>query len=130
MKLRTAVALYSLLVGAMMAVMWTAFALMGEIPELDTRPTEIAFHLAAEFLTAFALVAGGIGLLKGRGWGYPVNLAALGMLAYTVVVSPGYYAESGDMAFVGMFAALMALTLAFIAISVYRREDITTPEGP
>lgn len=124
MKIRYVVEGYSLLVGLMMAGMWTAFILMGQVPELETRPTEIAFHLAAEFLTAFSLLAGGMGLLLRRPWGYAVNMAGLGMLAYTVVVSPGYYAERGDYAFVFMFAALMVLTLSFIVISVLKRDDL------
>ena len=126
MNIRTLVASYSLLIGTMMIAMWSVFALTDQIPEVDERPKEIAFHLAAEFLTAFALLAGGSGLVTGRPWGFGVNMAALGMLAYTVVVSPGYYAQTGDYAFVGMFAVLMVLTLAFMAISVIKRDSLMT----
>lgn len=124
MRVRVVVAAYSLVVGIMMLVMWSVFAVTDQIPEIEERPKEIAFHLAAEFLTAFALIAGGAGLSLRRGWAFGVNMAALGMLAYTVVVSPGYYAETGDYAFVGMFAALMALTLVFIVLSVLRRDEL------
>lgn len=135
MKARRIVAAYSLLIGIMMVAMWSVFAATGQIPELDTSPKEIAFHLAAEFLTAFALIAGGLGLIMRRSWGFAVNLVALGMLAYTVVVSPGYYAQTGDYAFVGMFAILMALTLIFIALSIHKKGELTTwtvtrVEGP
>lgn len=125
MQTRTAVATYSLVVGVMMAAMWSAFALMGEIPEIETAPTEISFHLAAEFLTAIALIAGGLGLFFRRKWGYPANMVGLGMLAYTVVVSPGYYAERGEYAFVAMFVGLMILTLLFVVVSVLKKEDLT-----
>jgi len=124
MDVRKAVAAYSLVVGVMMVAMWSVFAVMGQIPELETSPKEIAFHLAAEFLTAFALIAGGLGLALRRSWGYAVNLVALGMLAYTVVVSPGYYAQTGDYAFVGMFAVLMALTFLFVVVSILRKNDL------
>jgi hypothetical protein len=126
MDVRRIVAAYSLVVGVMMVAMWSVFAVTGQIPELETSPKEIAFHLAAEFLTAFALIAGGMGLVLRRGWGYAVNLVALGMLAYTVVVSPGYYAQTGDYAFVGMFAVLMALTLLFMVVSLLRKNDLTS----
>jgi uncharacterized membrane protein len=128
MNARRIVAAYSVLIGVMMVTMWSVFAATGQIPELGTNPKEIAFHLAAEFLTAFALIAGGLGLMMRRSWGFAVNLVALGMLAYTVVVSPGYYAQTGDYAFVGMFAVLMVLTLAFIILSIWRRNDLTA--GP
>jgi len=126
MNIREIVATYSLIVGVMMVAMWSVFAVMGQIPELDTSPKEIAFHLAAEFLTAFALIAGGLGLALRRSWGYAVNLVALGMLAYTVIVSPGYYAQTGDYAFVGMFAVLMALTMLFMVVSLLRKNDLTS----
>jgi len=126
MEIRKIVSVYSLLVGIMMAVMWSVFALTDQIPELETSPKEIAFHLAAEFLTAFALIAGGLGLVLRRSWGFYLNLVALGMLAYTVIVSPGYYAQTGDYAFVGMFAVLMALTLVFIVVSFLRKGELTS----
>jgi len=121
---RRVVAAYSVLIGIMMAAMWTVFALTDQIPEIDTKPKEIAFHLAGEFLTAFALISGGLGLALKRAWGFPINTAALGMLSYTVVVSPGYYAQNENYAFVGMFGILMLLTLIFIFLSVSKRNEL------
>ncbi|MGD9962572.1 MAG: hypothetical protein AB7S97_01530 [Thermoplasmata archaeon] len=129
MNARTMIAAYSIIVGTMMVAMWSVFALTDQIPELEERPKEIAFHLAAEFATAFALLAGGVGLAYSRRWGFGLNMTALGMLAYTVVVSPGYYAQAGEYAFVGMFATLMLLTLAFIALSLVKRDELTSPTG-
>lgn len=113
------------MIGLMMAMMWTVFAFTDQIPEIDTNPKEIAFHLAGEFLTAISLVAGGLGIALRKQWGYHLNLVALGMLAYTVIVSPGYYAETGNYAFVGMFAVLMALTLLFIAVSIWKNAELS-----
>lgn len=126
MNARKVVAAYSVTIGILMAAMWSVFALTDQIPELDTSPKEIGFHLAGEFLTAFALILGGLGLILKRSWGPTVDLVALGMLAYTVVVSPGYYAQTGDYAFVGMFAVLMGLTLVFIVISIWKRAELTS----
>ena len=50
------------------------------VPELQTEPIRIAFHLAGEFTTAALLIAGGLGLLRLRRWGYHVFLLALGVL--------------------------------------------------
>ncbi len=126
MKTRNVVAAYSIIVGIMMATMWSVFALTDQIPELESSPLEISFHLAAELTTAFALVLGGVAIAVRKHWGYPVNMVGLGMLSYTVIVSPGYYAESGEFEFVIMFGVLMLLTLSFIVISIMRREDIRT----
>lgn len=124
MNARSVTAAYSIAIGIMMIAMWSVFALTDQIPEFDERPKEIAFHLAAEFLTASALLLGGTGLALRRVWGFGMNMAALGMLAYTVVVSPGYYAQTGDYAFVGMFAVLMVMTLALMVLSIVKRDEL------
>lgn len=95
-----------------------------QIPEFESSPPEVSFHLAAEMTTSFALVLGGAAIAIRKQLGYPVNMVGLGMLAYTVIVSPGYYAESGEFAFVVMFGVLMLLTLSFIVISIVRKDDI------
>ena len=43
---------------------WGFFLAMGAVPELRTEPIRVAFHLAAEFATAFSLLTGGIALLR------------------------------------------------------------------
>ena len=90
--------------------MWAGLYLAGEIPELATAPLEIGYHLAAEGLTALALLAAGVGLLRGRAWGGRVLPVALGMLLYTVVNSAGYYANLGEWPMVGLFTALTLAT--------------------
>ena len=44
---------------------------------------------------------------------------ALGMLLYTVIVSPGYFAQLGQWAMVAVFALL--LVLAFLSIRLLTR---------
>jgi hypothetical protein len=88
------------------------------VPELKTEPLRIRFHLAAEFATAIALLVGGIALLTGQTWGRWFYLLATGMLLYTVIVSPGYFAEKGQWAFVGMFAIVLLLALVSIALVI------------
>ncbi len=116
-------AIYALVVGIGMFGMWTMLVITGQVPELEAEPTRIAFHLAAEFLTAALLVIGGLGLLGNRRWGYSLYLVALGALLYTVVVSPGYYAQSGNIGFVAMFATLFVLTVVFIGLALGKEAD-------
>ena len=97
------------------------FLFTGNVPELQTEPIWIAFHLAGEFTTAALLIAGGCGLLTLRTWGYHVFLLALGMLLYTIIVSPGYFGQLGQWVFVLMFAVLVVLTVLFVILA-YRRE--------
>ena len=98
---------YGILVGMLMIAQWTFSIGSGGVPEFQTAPWEIAFHLAAEFTTALLLLNGGIATLKTRLWGKQILLAGLGMVIYSEIVSPGYYAQLGQWAFVAMFAILL-----------------------
>jgi peptidoglycan/LPS O-acetylase OafA/YrhL len=111
-------AVFALVVGVGMIGQWAVFLATGQVPELETEPLRIRFHLAAEFGTAIALLVGGIALLTGQSWGRWFYLLAVGMLLYTVIVSPGYFAEKGEWAFVGMFAVVLLLTLVSIVLVV------------
>lgn len=121
MNLRKTAAVFAIVVGLMIFGQWTAFIALGEVDELDTEPVRISFHLAAEFLTAAALIAAGYGLLSSRDWAFPLYMVSLGMLSYTIVVSPGYFAQEGELVFVGMFAVLWLLTIVFL-VAAFRNE--------
>lgn len=97
---------------------WLFFLATDQVPELTTEPLRIRFHLAAECATAIALVVGGIALLTGQAWGRWFYPLAVGMLLYTVIVSPGYFAEKGEWALVGMFAVVLVLALVSIVLVV------------
>ena len=116
MKRRVA-AIYAIVVGVLMFGQWAMFLFTGNVPELQTEPIRIAFHLAGEFTTASLLIAGGFGLLTARKWGYHVFLLALGMLLYTIIVSPGYFGQLGQWVFVLMFAVPVVF-----AVLAYRQE--------
>lgn len=124
MKIRNIIAIYSLFIGILMIVMWSMFILTGQVPEMATKPVEIILHLIAEFTTAILLIGGGIGLLKKIKIGYNLNLVALGMLLYTLIVSQGYYLQKGDLVFVGIFTVLFLTTLLFLIISLKKEYEI------
>ncbi len=105
------VAWYSIVVGLLMLAQWSFFLASGQVPELQTEPFRIAFHLVGEGVTAVVLIISGIGLLRRTRWAREAAFAALGMLTYTVLVSPGYFAQLGQWPLVGMFGVLLVLTL-------------------
>ena len=98
---------YGIATGLLMLSQWTFTILAGAVPEFETAPWEIAFHLAAEFSTALVLLTGGVAILKTLSWGRPILLTGLGMVIYSEIVSPGYYAQLGQWGFVAMFAILL-----------------------
>ncbi len=115
--MKKAVSVYALIVGIGMLCMWSFFIVSGNLGEFETKPAEITFHLIAEFGTAVMLISAAALSLGRKPLGKPLMLAALGMLLYTVIVSPGYYFGRGEMPFVIMFFVLILLTAAAIGIT-------------
>ena len=104
-------ALFTIIVGVGMVSQWSYIYFKHQIPEFETEPIRIKFHIAAEFITALVLIISGIGLLTNQPWQFLIFLIAMGMLLYTVIVSPGYFAQKGQWTFVGMFAFISILAV-------------------
>jgi hypothetical protein len=98
---------YGILVGLLMITQWTLSIVMEGVPEFESAPWEIAFHLAAEVSTSIVLILGGVAALKSIPWSKQVLLLGLGMVIYSEIVSPGYFAQLGQWLFVVMFAILL-----------------------
>jgi len=108
--------IYAIVVGIGMIGQWSVSLFAHKVPELKTEPFRIAFHLAGECLTAVALIAGGLGLITDAFWGQPTYLVSMGMLLYTVIVSPGYFAQKREWPMVILFAVLLILALVSLAV--------------
>lgn len=102
-------AIYGICVGFLMLAQWAFFLAAGQVPEVQTEPVRLAFHLVAEFITAVGLVISGVGLLRGARPAKAAYTVCAGMLMYSVIVSPGYFAQQGQWVFVAMFGALLLL---------------------
>lgn len=113
-------AIFACVVGLGMMGQWGATAIRGQIPELKTEPIRIAFHLAAEFSTAIALLAGGLGLLFEAGWAVDLYLVASGMLLYTAIVSPGYFVQQGQKGWLVVFGVLILMDIFSIVLIASR----------
>jgi hypothetical protein len=48
------------------------------------------------------------------------------MLIYTLLVSPGYYAEKGEFIFVIMFAIILFFSMMFMVFSFVKQEEFTS----
>jgi hypothetical protein len=113
---------YGIVVGFGMIAQWMFSIVSVGVPEFRTEPWRIAFHLAAEFSTALMLIISGIATLKSTTWGKTALLVGLGMVIYSEIVSPGYFAQRGQWALVAMFVILLfGATIAVIMILKWRR---------
>ena len=120
---------YAIAVGLGMVLQWLFFLVSGQVPEVQTEPLRIAFHLVGEAATAVTLIVGGIALCMHRPRGRDITLIGNGMLIYTVTVSPGYFAQSGDWPMVALFAALLVLALVSVLQLVRHRTPIASDPG-
>ncbi len=112
---------YAIVVGALMLIVWAFLLVAGEVHDIQTQFLALVFHWAAELITALALIASGLALWKSKrwaAWGYPL---AMGMLIYSLINSPGFYAQAQEWEMVGMFAALLVLAVAALALFVRGR---------
>ena len=98
---------YAIIVGILLFAQWVFFLATGSVPQLQTEPWAIGFHISAEMLMAVALLTGGIASLQKKSWGLRVLLVALGMAIYSEINSPGYFAQLGQWALVAMFGGLL-----------------------
>ncbi len=97
-----------------MLCMWVLLLIKREVPELNTKPTQIFFHLVAEFLTSVMLIIGGIGLIINQFWGVAVFFIAIGMAIYSTINAAGFYGQLKEWP---MFITLMVFTFISLLIT-------------
>lgn len=98
---------YGISVGGAIILQWIFFITTGAVPQFQTTPWAIGFHIAAEILLAITLLVSGIATLRSKSWGTKTLLVALGMAIYSEINSPGYFAQLGQWALVAIFAVLL-----------------------
>lgn len=115
---------YGISVGTLIIMQWILFLATDSVPELHTAPWAIGHHIAAELLLALTLLVGGSATLKSFGWGRKILLVALGMAIYSEINSPGYFAQLGQWALVGMFGFLLLGAIRSVVIFLKQESDI------
>ena len=106
--------IFSIIVGVGMIGQWSLSFATKQIPELATEPIRIWFHIVGEMGTAVLLVISGVGLLSQTTWAPALFLVSAGMLIYTALVSPGYFAQKGQWIWVLIFGVI--ITIAVVSI--------------
>jgi len=106
--------IYIILIGIAMLCMWLLLLIKREVPDLKTKPTQIFFHLIAEFLTSIMLIIGGFGYLMNQPWGVAIFFIAVGMVIYSTINAAGFYGQLKDWP---MFITLIVFTFISLLIT-------------
>lgn len=123
MRLGKLAAIYSIIIGIAMLGMWMMFVATDQVPELKTAFYEIGLHIIGEVITALALIIGGYALFTNKKWGLQAYMLSMGMLLYTLIVSPGYYAQRDNIVMVGMFVVFFLIAIIFVGLSFLRTRE-------
>lgn len=106
--------IYTIIIGIAMLCMWVFLISKREVPELNTKPTQITFHLIAEFMTSIILIIGGIGLILNQSWGVTIFFISIGMVIYSTINAAGFYGQLKDWP---MFIMLITFTIVSLLIT-------------
>ncbi len=121
-------AIFSILMGVTMLGTWTFLFLSNQYPQASTVPLESGYLLAAEFLTATALIVAGYGILTNRKWAMPLILIGLGELIYCTIRYAGELGQGGSAAGLAFFTLVAAFGILFavsLIISASRQNQIS-----
>ena len=107
--------IYTIIIGIAMLCMWIFLLGKREVPDLTTKPTQISFHLIAEFITAVMLLIGGFGLFSNQSWGIVIFYISIGMVIYSTINAAGFYGQLKDWP---MFIMLIVFTIISLLITI------------
>jgi hypothetical protein len=122
-KITKLFAVYAIISGFAMFVMWGIFYTVGFVADKMTH-TPIAFWalMAAETITAMALLAGGFGIISGKNWGRNLTFVSMGMLLYAVIFASGEFAQQGNIYLTSLFILLFCTTSTVLLANLFRKE--------
>lgn len=107
-------ALYSILIAICMIGMWGFLLATGNVPEMQTEPSAIAFHLLSEFATAGMLLISGFGILAKKARADKLFLISAGALLYSVLNAAGYFMQDDNFSMLIMFSVIFILEVFFV----------------
>ncbi len=118
MILETISGIYSLIVGLGMIGIWILLLVKKQVPEINTAPIDITFHIIAEYITGFLSIISGILLLMDVIWASILFIVAMGMVIYAVINATGYYGQKKEWNFVMLFGTLLISAAVLLILNI------------
>jgi hypothetical protein len=107
--------IFQVLTGVGILGIWIINVLKGAIPEFQTEAIRIAMHLLAEAFTGVLLLVSGLLILLKKRHNSALFYLSFGSLFYTLIASPGYFAQKGQWGIAALFLVLLLTTVVILA---------------
>jgi len=101
------ISIFYFIVGIGIIGLWIMLFATNQIPELETEPVSIAFHIVIEVSMGIMSILTGYFILKNHKFSQVFLLFTAGMLSYSVINSSGYYGDLGNFAMIVMFGVIL-----------------------
>lgn len=103
--------IFTIIIGLGMIAYWSIALAFKQVPEINDEPIRITFHIVAEIITAVMLIISGVCLSMNVEYSIHIFLLSIGMLLYTLITSPGYFAQFKNYSMVIIFVTILILSI-------------------
>ena len=110
--------IYAIIIGIGIISLWLMLLRTKQVPELETEPIAIKFHITAEFLMGILALLSGILLLFSIPWAPYLFILAMGLVIYAVINSSGYYGQKKQWSFVIMFMIILIVSFTLVIMNI------------
>ncbi|MFX0177164.1 MAG: hypothetical protein ACFE85_13170 [Candidatus Hodarchaeota archaeon] len=111
--------IYAILIGIGIIGLWIMLLRTKKVPELNTEPVAIKFHITAEMIMGILALMSGIFLLIGLSWASYFFILAMGLVIYAVINSAGYYGQRKQWSFVIMFGIILIASISLVLLNIF-----------
>ncbi|MBN2300065.1 MAG: hypothetical protein JXC31_02635 [Acholeplasmataceae bacterium] len=118
MNIKKIIASYMIIVGIGIIGLWIMLFATDQIPELETEPIAIAFHIFIEIAMGIISFIAGLSLLKNYKYQKELIIFANGMICYSVINSSGYYGDLKQYSMILMFFVILLFSLSCVFLII------------
>ncbi|MFX0040386.1 MAG: hypothetical protein ACFFCY_13915 [Promethearchaeota archaeon] len=111
--------IYAIIIGLGIIGLWTMLVLTKQVPELQSEPVAIKFHITAEMIMGILSLVSGIFLLIGFPWATYFFILAMGLVIYAVINAAGYYGQKKQWSFVIMFGIILIASVSLVLLNIF-----------
>ena len=107
------------MIGVGIIGLWMMLLRTKQVPELETEPVAIKFHITAEMTMGILSLMSGIFLLIGLSLSTYFFILAQGLVIYAVINAAGYYGQRKQWPFVIMFGIILIASASLAILNIF-----------